>query len=259
MGDIVEILREGAVATVVLNRPEKLNAISKAMWRAVGDVFMTLAGEDAIRCIVLRGAGEKAFSPGADIAEFTSARADVVQATEYGALMHRAMGAIGECPLPTLAAIRGLCVGGGLELAAMCDLRICGASSRFGVPINRIGVVMAYPEIRALIALVGEAVALEILFEGRVFSAEEALAKRLVNRVVPDDAVWPEVAETARRIAEGAPLVNRWHKKFARRLREGHPLTPAEAAEGFAAFGTEDYREGVRAFLAKEKPRFAGR
>ena len=259
MSDIVEVERDGAVARVVLNRPDKLNAINKAMWQAVGDVFSALGGDPSIGCIVLRGAGEKAFSPGADIAEFGSARADVSQATVYGGLMHRAMGAIGDCPHPTLAAIRGICVGGGLELAAMCDLRICGASSRFGVPINRIGVVMAYPEIRALITLVGEAVALEILFEGRVFGAEEAYEKRLVNRVVADDAVWAEVAEAASRIAEGAPLVNRWHKKFARRIRDARPLTAPDAEEGFAAFGTEDYREGIRAFLAKEKPRFTGR
>jgi enoyl-CoA hydratase/carnithine racemase len=259
MSNIVEVEHDGAIATVVLNRPDKLNAINKAMWQAVGDVFSALGGDLSIRCIVLRGAGEKAFSPGADIAEFGSVRADVSQATVYGGLMHRAMGAIGSCPHPTLAAIRGICVGGGLELAAMCDLRICGASSRFGVPINRIGVVMAYPEIRALIALVGEAAALEILFEGRVFGAEEAHEKRLVNRVVADDAVWAEAAEAARRIAEGAPLVNQWHKKFARRIRDGRPLTPAEAEEGFAAFGTDDYREGIRAFLAKDKPRFTGR
>ncbi len=259
MSDIVDVERDGTVATVVLNRPDKLNAINKAMWQAVGDVFAALGGESSIRCIVLRGAGEKAFSPGADIAEFGSVRADVSEATVYGGLMHRAMGAIGSCPHPTLAAIRGICVGGGLELAAMCDLRICGASSRFGVPINRIGVVMAYPEIRALIALVGEAVALEILFEGRVFGAEEAYEKRLVNRVVADDSVWVEAAEAARRVAEGAPLVNRWHKKFARRIRDARPLSPAEAEEGFAAFGTDDYREGIRAFLAKEKPRFTGR
>ncbi|MBM3541106.1 MAG: enoyl-CoA hydratase/isomerase family protein, partial [Alphaproteobacteria bacterium] len=127
------------------------------------------------------------------------------------------------------------------------------------VPINRIGIVMAYPEMAALIGLVGRAVALEILFEGRVFDAAEALAKGLVNRVVPDARVFEDAAIAARRIAEGAPLVNRWHKKFARRLAERRPLSPAEEAEGFATFGTEDYREGVRAFLAKDKPRFTGR
>ncbi len=265
MADVVVVERLAVaqsadhVATVTLNRPDKLNALNAAMWKAVGDAFEELGADMTVRCVVLRGAGERAFSPGADIAEFQTARADGAQAARYGALMHRAMGAIGDCPHPTLAAICGVCVGGGLELAAMCDLRLCGESSRFGVPINRIGVVMAYPEMAALIALVGRATALEILFEGRVFDAAEARAKGLVTRVVADDRVFAEAQAAAARIAEGAPLVNRWHKKFAGRLTAGGPPTAAEAAEGFAAFDTADYREGVRAFLAKEKPRFEGR
>ncbi|MGE0094820.1 MAG: enoyl-CoA hydratase/isomerase family protein [Alphaproteobacteria bacterium] len=259
MTELVQVSRADGVATVTLNRPDKLNALNKAMWQGVGAAFRELGRDEAVRCVVLTGAGGKAFSPGADIAEFGTERADVAQATSYGGLMHGAMGAIGACPHPTLAVIHGICVGGGLELAAMCDLRICGASSRFGVPINRIGVVMAYPEMEALIGLVGRAVALEILFEGRVFGADEALQKGLVNRVVADDQVAAEGQVAARRIADGAPLVNRWHKKFARRLGDATPLSAQEQAEGFAAFGTEDYREGVRAFLAKEKPRFKGR
>lgn len=259
MTELVQVGRADGVATVTLNRPDKLNALNKAMWQGVGAAFRELGRDEAVRCVVLTAAGGKAFSPGADIAEFGTERADVAQATAYGGLMHGAMGAIGDCPHPTLAVIHGICVGGGLELAAMCDLRICGASSRFGVPINRIGVVMAYPEMEALMGLVGRAAALEILFEGRVFGADEALQKGLVNRVVADDQVAAEGQAAARRIAEGAPLVNRWHKKFARRLAEGTPLSAQEQAEGFATFGTEDFREGVRAFLAKEKPRFKGR
>jgi enoyl-CoA hydratase/carnithine racemase len=118
---------------------------------------------------------------------------------------------------------------------------------------------MAYGELRGLIDLVGRAVALEIVFEGRVFGAQEAKDKGLVNRVVPDDRVDDEVVATARRIAEGAPLVHRWHKKFARRLADPRPLTPAEYEESFACFGTEDYRIGYRAFLAKRTPEFKGR
>lgn len=259
MTDLVQVGQADGIATVTLNWPDKLNALNKAMWQGVGAAFRDLGRDEAVRCVVLTSAGGKAFSPGADIAEFGTERADLAQATSYGGLMHGAMGAIGDCPHPTLAVIHGICIGGGLELAAMCDLRICGASSRFGVPINRIGVVMAYPEMEALIGLVGRATALEILFEARVFGADEALQKGLVNRVVADDQVTAEGQAAARRIADGAPLVNRWHKKFARRLGEGAPLSAAEQAEGFATFGTEDFREGVRAFLAKEKPRFKGR
>lgn len=250
---------DGAIARVTLNRPDKLNALDAGMWRAIGEVFGRLSADESLRCIVLSGQGGRAFSPGADIKEFETVRADIAQARAYGALMHGAMGAIGTCRHPTLASIRGLCVGGGLELAAMCDLRICGKSSRFGVPINRIGVVMAYPEIDALIDLVGRARAMEILLEGRIYDADQAAAMGLVNRVVPDDAVEVETAATAGRIAEGAPLVNRWHKKFAARLRDRSPLTPEEQDEGFAAFGTADFREGYRAFVEKRKPDFQGR
>ena len=141
----------------------------------------------------------------------------------------------------------------------LADIRICGESSRFGVPINRLGLVMAYAEIGSLIALAGESTALEILLEGRVFEAREAYEKGLVTRVVPDDQVEAEARATAQRIADGAPLVARWHKKFARRLRDARPLAPDEYDEGFACFGTEDFQIGYRAFLAKTKPEFKGK
>ncbi|MSP49776.1 MAG: enoyl-CoA hydratase/isomerase family protein [Alphaproteobacteria bacterium] len=259
MSDVVLVETADRVATVRLNRPDKLNALNRATWESLAEVMARLDRDDDIGCVVLTGAGDRAFSPGADIAEFATERADVAKATAYGETMHATMGTIAACRHPTLAAIKGVCVGGGLEIALMCDMRICGISSRFGVPINRLGLVMAYPEIEALIRLTGESVALEILFEARIFGAEEALEKRLVNRIVADDKVEAESYAAARRIADGAPLVNRWHKKFARRLAEGRPLTPEEAAEGFACFATEDYRAGRDAFLAKAKPVFKGR
>jgi enoyl-CoA hydratase/carnithine racemase len=251
--------RTGAVATVVLNRPDKLNAMTKPMWRLLGESIAALAADEAVRCIVLRGAGDKAFSPGNDISEFETERAHPAQAKDYGRLMHTALGALRDCRTPTVAAIRGICVGGGMEVAALCDLRICGRGSRFGAPIKNLGLVMAYPEIGALIDLVGRAVALEILLEGRIFGADEAKEKGIVSRVVDDAAVIDEAYAAARRIAEGAPLVARWHKKFAKRLADPRPLTEAELDEGYACFGTEDFRIGYRAFLAKQKPEFKGK
>jgi enoyl-CoA hydratase/carnithine racemase len=251
--------RDGAIATVVLNRPEKLNALTRPMWKRLGDVFTRLSGDDSVRCVIIRGAGVKAFAPGNDISEFATERSSVEQARAYGEDMRRTIEAIGSCRHPVVAQIHGICVGGGLEIAGLTDIRICGESSRFGVPINKLGLVMAYSEIGSLISLAGEAVAMEILLEGRVFDAKEALQKGLVTRVVPDDQVEKEAKETAQRIADGAPLVARWHKKFARRLRDPKPLTPAEYDEGFACFGTEDFRIGYQAFLAKQKPEFKGK
>jgi enoyl-CoA hydratase/carnithine racemase len=222
-------------------------------------VFEALRAEPALRCIVLRGAGEKAFAPGNDISEFETERANVGQARAYGAVMHHTLRAIADCRVPVVAMIHGICVGGGLEIAAHADLRICGESSRFGAPINRLGLVMAYHEIEGLLKLAGRAVTLEILLEGRVFGADEALRKGLVTRVVPDGEVETEARAAARRIAEGAPLVARWHKKFVRRLESGEPLLKEEIDESYACYGTEDFRTGYRAFLAKTKPEFEGR
>jgi enoyl-CoA hydratase len=256
--DILVQAPGGPIATVILNRPEKLNALTRPMWRRLGQVFRDLSASDDIRCIVLRGAGTRAFAPGNDISEFATERSNVEQARAYGEDMRRTIEAIDRCRHPVVAQIHGICVGGGLEIAGLADLRICGESSRFGVPINKLGLVMAYAEIRSLIALAGEATALEILLEGRVFDAREAKEKGLVTRVVPDDQVESESRAAAQRIADGAPLVARWHKAFARRLRDPKPLSPAEYDEGFQCFGTRDFRIGYQAFLAKAKPEFRG-
>ncbi|MGQ0525168.1 MAG: enoyl-CoA hydratase/isomerase family protein [Betaproteobacteria bacterium] len=259
MTDSVLVARDGDIATVTLNNPERLNALNKGMWARLGEVMRELSSDDALRCVVLRGAGDKAFAAGADIAEFATERANAEQARRYGNLIHETMQSVARCKHPTIALIQGACVGGGLEIAAMCDLRICGESSRFGIPVNRLGLTMAYGELQGLLALVGRAVTLEIVLEGRVFDAQEALNKRLVNRVVADAVVEKEAYALARRIADGAPLVARWHKQFVERLSVTARLTDAEWNEGFACFDTEDYRIGVEAFLRKEKPRFNGR
>lgn len=259
MSETILVQRDGPIATVVLNRPEKLNALTKPMWQRLGEIIDELSADDALRCLVLRGAGEKAFAPGNDISEFENERANVEQARAYGAIMRRTLAAFEHCRHPMVAMIKGICVGGGLEIAANCDLRICGQSSRFGVPINRLGLVMAHAELRGLVNLVGRATALEILLEGRIFDAEEARVKGLITRIVADDKVEEEAYATAQRIADGAPLVARWHKKFAERLADPAPLTDAEVDEGFACFGTEDFQIGYRAFLNKSKPDFKGR
>ena len=253
--------RDGAIATVTLSNPGKLNALNVSMWRELAQAMGALSADERLRCIVLRGAGSEAFAAGADIAEFATARDNAEQGKVYHRqYVHGALKAVGECRHPTLAMIHGPCAGGGLEIACMCDLRISGESGRYGVPINRLGFAIAWDELAALLPLVGRAVALEILVEGRMWKAGEALSKGLVTRVVPDERLEEETYAAARRIAEGAPLVNRWHKQFVRRLApQPEPLSEAEIEENFAYFATEDYRIGYDAFLNKKRPKFTGR
>jgi len=257
--ETVLVQRDGTIATVVLNRPEKLNALTRPTWARLGEVMRELSADDGLRCIVIRGAGTRAFSPGNDIGEFETERSNSAQAHDYGETMHGTIAALAACRHPLVAQIHGICVGGGLEIACGCDIRICGESSRFGAPINRLGLTMAHPELQALLAVAGRPLAMEILLEGRILDAPEAVARGLVNRMVADDAVEAEALACARRIAEGAPLSARWHKQFLRRLADPRPLTAAEIEEGYACYDTEDFRTGYRAFLAKTKPEFHGR
>ena len=259
MSGRIEVRREGQVATVVIDNPAKRNAMNQAMWIAMGDAMEALSGDADLRCIVLRGAGAEAFGSGADIDEFESIRASKAQAIAFARHGHRAMHAVRDCPVPTVAAIRGACVGGGLELAAGCDFRLASEDARFGVPIARLGAVLAYPELEGLVRIAGPQAALELLIEGRVIGAAEALGKGIVTRVFAQDAFEGEVQKTVARIVAGAPLAARWHKKFVARLRRGGPLTEAELAEGYACFDTEDYVEGYRSFLAGRPPQFKGR
>ncbi len=255
----VLVSRDGAIATVTINRPHKLNALNKPVWARLGEIFAELSADDTLRCIVLRGAGEQAFSPGNDIEEFATERNDRDQAITYAKLAHATAAIIDQCRHPIVAQIHGICVGGGLMLASLCDLRICGEGSRFGVPIKNLGLVMAYAEMSPIVRLVGGDKALEILLEGRILNAREGLAMGLVSRVVTDGEVAAEARATALHIADGAPLVARWHKKFVRRLRDPRPVDEAEALECYDCFATEDFQTGYHAFLAKKKPQFHGR
>jgi enoyl-CoA hydratase/carnithine racemase len=259
MTDPILIERAGEIATVIINRPEKRNALNLAAWRQLGEAFTALSTEDELRCVVIRGAGEDAFAAGADISGFETERSNLEQVKHYSAVLDTSLHAIAACRHPTVAMIRGFCLGGGFELATCCDLRIAGESAKVGIPVKSMGLYLGYEMMEALIAVAGHPTALEIVLEGRVYGAREAYEKGLVNRVVADAELGREAYATAARIAEGAPLSARWHKRAARRLAEHTPLTQAEIEDSHSYAESEDYKAAYRAFLAKEKPRFKGR
>lgn len=251
--------REDTVATLILNQPQKHNAVTLAMWQEIPGIIKALSEDDSLRCIVLRGAGEEAFSSGCDIGEFADVRANREQGVIYGEAMQKAISALYNCRHPLVAQVHGLCLGAGVELLSTCDIRICGESSTFGVPAKNLGLVLSYAELQPIFRLVGPDTAMEMLLEGRIFSAEEAKEKKLVSRVEPDNIVAEETARCVLRIIKGAPLTARWHKKFIRRLSDPRPVTPEENKESFDCFDTEDYRTGCAAFLLRDHPIFKGK
>ncbi|MDS1139103.1 enoyl-CoA hydratase-related protein [Pusillimonas sp. SM2304] len=255
----IRVDRDSAgIVTVLLDRPEKRNAFTLDMYRQFGDAFSGLDADDSVRCIVVRGAGG-AFCAGSDIGRFEDDRSDGEQAMEYAQLTLDLTDKLKFSRHPTVACIEGPCVGGGLEIAALCDIRIAARSARFGIPANRLGLTLDYRELADLVALIGSAATLEILLEGAIFDAQLALQKGLITRIADDDEVATHAYDTAKRIAAAAPLVNRWHKKFVRRLQSEEPLTRQEQHEPYACFDTQDYQLGQAAFLRKEKPVFVGR
>ncbi|MBK8118563.1 MAG: enoyl-CoA hydratase/isomerase family protein [Sulfuritalea sp.] len=250
--------RTDQIATLTLANPDKLNAMNAAMWEELRQAVHQIAGDAEIRCVILRGAGEF-FAAGGDIEELREARATVDSALAYHEAVGQVLQAIQQLPQPTLAAIQGPCAGAGLEIACACDLRIAGESARFGAPVMKLGFSMYPGELAGLLALAGPALTREILLEGRLLTAADALAKGLLTRVVADADVHTEAMATARRIAAGAPLVARWHKQWIARLQHPAPLDEIEKRASFAFVESADYAEGLAAFLEKRPPRFTGR
>lgn len=259
MSDPILLERDGDIATIILNNPSKRNALTKPAWLKLAEIFEELSLDDDLRCILVRGAGDSAFAAGADISEFPQDRSTGAQAKAYGEIVTRTVKAIEECRHPTVAMIMGACTGGGLEIACACDIRIAGEGAKFGVPINRLGHTLAYPELEAILRLVSPAAMAELLLEGRVVDAAFALRIGLINRIVEDWAVEEESLACASRIAKGAPLAARLHKKMIRRLSEKTDITAEEYDEAYDICDSEDYQNGYRAFMNKEKPVFKAR
>ncbi|MBS3649809.1 enoyl-CoA hydratase/isomerase family protein [Pseudaminobacter sp. 19-2017] len=243
---------------LTMSNPGKKNALTLDMYRDFGATLKQLDGSDAVRCLVVQGANGD-FCAGSDIGGFDGNRSGLELAREYADFTVAMVRTLRDFRHPTVACIEGVCVGGGLEIASVCDIRIAGNSARFGIPVNRIGITLDHAELADLMAVIGRTATLEMLLEGRIFGAEEALRIGLVTRVVDDAAVVAEADAASQRIARSAPLVNRWHKKFVRRLQQPGQLDESEIAEAYACFESEDYEIGRRSFAAKLRPNFVGR
>lgn len=258
-GGQIRLTIDARVATVTLDAPARLNAISVAMWDGLRRVFARLADDPAVRCIVVRGAAGN-FAAGADIGEFPQVRFDEPSGRRFHLeTIGPALEAIRATPQAVVAAIEGVCVGGGLEIALACDLRLAAAGARFGAPVGRLGFPFALPELQPLLALAGPGVAAELLIAGRILDAHGAEARGLVHRVVDPAQFEAELAELLRAVLANSPLATREHKRFIRLLSSrGMQFTPRELDESFRFFASNDYREGVAAFLAKRPPHFTG-
>ncbi|MDB5317992.1 MAG: enoyl-CoA hydratase [Rhodospirillales bacterium] len=249
----------GEVATVLIDRAAKRNALDLPMWTALGEALAATSANTDLRAVIIRGDGEQAFCAGADIAAFARERGTPELEAVYGRELHTAFQAIRTCLHPTIAACSGWTMGGGCGIATMCDFRVGAPSTRMGIPARKLGIFYAYDEIDPIMQSVGYAVTAELLIEGRIFTGEEALRVGLLSRLVADGAVHAEAEALALRIAEGSPLSARFHKRALQKLRGPLPVSAADRkAEGDFAY-TEDFADAARAFLEKRKPVFRGR
>jgi enoyl-CoA hydratase/carnithine racemase len=259
-GKILKGVTEG-VGVVTFNNPEKRNAMSLEMWEGFGEALTELRDDPDVRVVILTGAGDKAFVSGADISQFEKTRHNAAASEEYSKRSEAQRTLLAQFPKPTIACIRGFCLGGGMQVAMSCDMRFAAQDSRFGIPAAKLGIAYGYDGLRHLVSLVGPSWARLIMYTGMRIESAEALRIGLIDRVLPDAELWDATVEVARTISGNAPLAIQAAKLTIREILKD----PADRDMGaIKAIGTtcmdsEDFREGRRAFMEKRKPKFSGR
>jgi enoyl-CoA hydratase/carnithine racemase len=260
MTDKMRADRQGRVGIMTFNNPEKHNAVSFEMWEAAERILDSFENDPEVRVVVLTGAGGKAFVSGADISKFDSERASEEAVQRYNAMVEKVYGRIYRFPKPTIAMIRGYCLGGGLNLAICCDMRYATEGSRFALPAAKLGLGYGYPGLRRYIETIGPVATKEIFFTARQLSAAEALRWNMVNAVVADDALETTVMGVADTIAGNAPLTIATIKRSTVEILRNQADQDIAACDAMVAacFASSDYKEGRKAFMEKRKPQFTG-
>ncbi|MCA3287845.1 MAG: enoyl-CoA hydratase/isomerase family protein [Roseomonas sp.] len=259
-GKILADIKDG-VGRITFNQPEKRNAMSVAMWDGMGQALDEFEKDASVRCVVLTGAGDKAFVSGADISQFDKIRSDADAQKEYGRLTAGGRLKLGSYAKPVIAEIRGFCMGGGLGIAMSCDIRMAAEGSQFGIPAAKLGIAYGFDMVKHLVSLVGPAHAHMILMSGERFDAKEAERVGLINKVVPAEQLAAEVAKLTATLAQNAPLSLYANKRTVQAVlqdRTERDIAAINAAMN-ACFDSADYKEGRKAFMEKRKPAFQGR
>jgi enoyl-CoA hydratase len=259
-GKILQSIADG-VGVITFNNPDKRNAMSLDMWEGLGNALIELRDDPDVRVVILVGAGDKAFVSGADISQFEKTRHNAAASEEYSKHSAAQRALLADYPKPTIACIRGFCLGGGMQMAMMADIRIAAENSQFGIPAAKLGIAYGYDGLKNLVSLVGPSWARLLMYTGMRIDSAEAVRIGLVDRVVPDAELWSATTDIARTISGNAPLAIKAAKITIAQVLKDPDQCDLEAIKqiGIACMDSDDFREGRRAFMEKRKPRFTGR